>query len=502
MRRTSRRTIALLLAATTGLLLLWLALRVGGPLTRPEGPMESQTVSSNTNQTLTDAESRVLEHVDSDDRIATRLEPQRDGPVDDRENRMAPWRSTGPGELSSDQQLDTQAHLNTNDDGAPEPTHSHRVIDAMFRASAAQDGCIAADGCVLRRIGTERKLPRPLANDPAGFVSNGLVLVVAHAMQVTAFELPQYREIWSKSFPRLLGWPAIAAEKGIVLVPARSGSEVFAVDITSGELKWQRQYFDCRAAGLPNCKYEDHGGICAHCALVGDEMYHVVWQRLYCTSIEQGSVLWHSAGEVLGAQFGSTVWCVDDELVFTATCPDTSSKSTVTEVSALARRDGQITWSHQIAGGAVSAALVHLDGTYVLMESCGLVKLQRDTGVELWRQPVVRHSTSAMSAGEGHVVIAEGNVLRGIDCTTGNVAWTTSMGGSPVVTPWPLYLDGLALVVDGDGSGLFLSQLSGEVILPVGRRVWATGGAQLTDDGVVFISADMQGIWIEHAQMP
>jgi outer membrane protein assembly factor BamB len=173
--------------------------------------------------------------------------------------------------------------------------------------------------------------------------------------------------------------------------------------------------------------------------------------RVVAVSLGNGSTAWETA---VGQSHGSTELqrLIDVDASVVADGDDLFAVAYQGRVARLSRENGQIVWARDLS--SFRGLAVDANAVYVSTAEGDVVRLDRRTGTEQWRQKALeRRQLSAPAVYGGRIVIADlAGSVHWLDAATGDLIARTSVGKQRISSP--LVVAGDLLLVFGDGGEL------------------------------------------------
>jgi outer membrane protein assembly factor BamB len=173
--------------------------------------------------------------------------------------------------------------------------------------------------------------------------------------------------------------------------------------------------------------------------------------RVVAVAVGNGSTAWETA---VGQSHGSTELqrLIDVDASVVADGDDLFAVAYQGRVARLARENGQIVWARDLS--SFRGLAVDANAVYVSTAEGDVVRLDRRTGTEQWRQKSLeRRQLSAPVVYGGRIVVADlAGLVHWIDASNGDLLARFSVGKQRISTP--LVVAGDLLLVFGDGGEL------------------------------------------------
>ena len=268
-------------------------------------------------------------------------------------------------------------------------------------------------------------------------VGGDLVVVGGPKGDVVALEAATGKQRWhTKVASEVLAAPAVGADA--VIVRTVDG-KLRALEARDGSQRWltdqQLPRLTLRGTAPPR--------------IVGDRVLAGFDNgRLLAVSLVGGSTLWDVAvGQARGSSELQRLVDVDSAVAVDG--DDLFVVSYQGRVMRVALETGQIIWAHDLS--SYRGLAISNDAVFVSTSGGELVKLDRSSGAELWKQSaLLRRQLSAPVVFGEHVVVADvEGVLHWLNTSDGHFVARVKTGKS--VSMPPLESGGLLLVDDDDG---------------------------------------------------
>ena len=304
------------------------------------------------------------------------------------------------------------------------------------------------------------------------------VFAAGHNGDVVAFDVRTGRKLWQTDTKLdLTGGPGAGA--GLVVAGASHG-DLVALDANTGARKW-KAHINSEILSAP--------------AISGDKvLLRTVDGRLTAFDISDGKLLWSAeqqvprlslrgvaapavAGDVVACGFdngrvmamqlrnGDTLWdvsvappsgkselerLVDIDSAVKIVDTDIYAVTYQGKVARIDRDTGQVQWSRDMS--SYSGLATDEDGLYVTNTDGAVVKIGRRTGIELWRQEVLKNRRLSPPVVVGKLVAVADlqGYVHFLDAGTGALAARTKSGGDRV-TAAPVSSGNTVVLMDNDG---------------------------------------------------
>jgi len=312
------------------------------------------------------------------------------------------------------------------------------AVDGQRAFAASYKGNVAAYDLATGKQLWERAVHAPRSAGPAA--ADELVVVQSSKGDVIAMSEQDGTPRWRVHINAEL-LSAAAIGDGVVVVravdgklhglSARDGSENWVIDQQVPRLSLRGTSRPILAGELAVCGF-DNG-------------------RVVAVTVGNGGAAWEAS---VGLSHGSTELqrLIDIDAPVVADGDDLFAVAYQGRIARIARDNGQIVWARDLS--SFRGLAVDANGVYVSTAEGDLVRLDRRTGTEQWRQKSLeRRQLSAPSVYHGRVVVADlAGIVHWFDAATGDPLARTSLGKQRISTP-PVVADELLLVF-GDGGEL------------------------------------------------
>jgi outer membrane protein assembly factor BamB len=310
------------------------------------------------------------------------------------------------------------------------------AVDGQVVYAAGHKGDVAAFNLQNGRQLWHRDVHAALSAGPGA--GDGLVVAGSSGGMLIALAAANGAERWRVRLgSELLATPVIG--DGLVLVRAVDG-RLFALDAASGARRWttdqQVPRLSLRGNGRPLISQD--------LAICGFDN-----GRLVAVTLSAGAPAWDIA---VGQAHGSTEIqrLIDLDAPPVLDGDDLFAVGYQGRVARVVRDSGQILWARELSsyrGLAVSA-----DAVYVSTSEGYVVRLDRRSGAEEWRQTALaRRGLSAPAIVDGRIVVGDyAGVLHWLDAADGHFLARAKAGGRISAAPQTL-TDGRVLVFDDRG---------------------------------------------------
>ncbi len=303
--------------------------------------------------------------------------------------------------------------------------------------AASYDGRVIAYELATGRRLWERALRAPLAGGPGA--GAGLVVLGSSKGEVIALSDQDGTPRWRvRVNSEVLSAPAIGRD--IVLVRTVDG-KLHALSSADGSESWsidqQVPRLSLRGTGTPTLV-----GDLAVCGFDNGRVVAVV-DSSGATAWEVTAAVPHGSGEL------QRLADVDAPVI--ADGDDLFAVGYQGRVVRIARESGQVIWGRDLS--SYRGLAVDADAVYVSTADGDVVRLDRRTGVEEWRQhALVRRQLSAPALDQGRVVVADyAGVVHWLDPETGAFLARATVSGKGRISAAPLSAGALLLVFSDAG---------------------------------------------------
>ncbi len=312
------------------------------------------------------------------------------------------------------------------------------AVDGQRAFAASYKGAVAAYDVATGKQLWERAVHAPLSAGPAA--GDELVVVQSSKGDVIALSEQDGAPRWRVRINAEL-LSAAAIGNGLVIVravdgklhglSARDGSENWVVDQQVPRLSLRGTSRPILVADLAVCGF-DNG-------------------RVVAVTIGNGSAAWEAS---VGISHGNTELqrLIDVDAPVLADGDDLFAVAYQGRIARVARDNGQIVWARDLS--SFRGLAVDANAVYVSTAEGDLVRLDRRTGTEQWRQKSLEHrQLSEPSIYHGRVVVADfAGIVHWFDAATGDPLARTSLGKQRISTPLVVADD--LLLAFGDGGEL------------------------------------------------
>jgi outer membrane protein assembly factor BamB len=313
------------------------------------------------------------------------------------------------------------------------------TVDGQRAFAASYKGSVVAYDATTGKQIWQRAVRAPLSAGPAA--AAGLVIVESSKGDVIALSEQDGAPRWRVRInAEILSAAAIGA--GLVVVRGVDG-KLHGLSANDGSENWvvdqQVPRLSLRGTSRPT--------------LVGDfAICGFDNGRVVAVSVGNGSTAWDTT---VGQSHGSTELqrLIDVDAPVIAEGEDLFAVAYQGRVARLSRENGQIVWARDLS--SFRGLTVDANAVYVSTSEGDLVRLDRRTGTEQWRQKSLeRRQLSAPVVYGGRVVVADfAGFVHWFDAATGDPLARISVGKKQRVST-PLVVTGELLLVFGDGGEL------------------------------------------------
>lgn len=301
---------------------------------------------------------------------------------------------------------------------------------------ASYKGSVAAYQIASGKALWQRSLRAPLSAGPAA--GAGLVVVGSSKGDVIALSAQDGAPRWRVRINAEI-LSAAAIGEGLVIVravdgklhglSAKDGSENWVIDQQVPRLSLRGTSRPILVGGVAICGF-DNG-------------------RVVAVAAGNGSTVWEAA---VGQSHGSTELqrLIDIDASVVADGDDLFTVAYQGRVARLSRENGQIVWARDLS--SFRGLAVDANAVYVSTAEGDLVRLDRRSGTEQWRQKSLeRRQLSAPVVYRGRIVVADlAGIVHWFDAATGDPIARISIGKQRVSTP-PVVAGDLLLVFGDNG---------------------------------------------------
>jgi outer membrane protein assembly factor BamB len=310
------------------------------------------------------------------------------------------------------------------------------AVDGERAFAASYKGSITAFNVATGKVLWQRPLKAPLSAGPAA--ADGLLVIGSSKGDVIAWSQEDGAPRWRVRInAEILSAAAIGA--GLVVVRAVDG-KLHGLSAKDGSENWvvdqQVPRLSLRGTSRPL--------VVGDMAICGFDNGRVV-----AVAIGNGSTAWESA---VGQSHGSTELqrLIDVDAPVVADGDDLFAVAYQGRVARMARENGQVVWARDLS--SYRGLAVDDNAVYVATADGDVVRLDRRTGAEQWRQKgLERRQLSAPAVYGGRVVVADlAGVVHWLDAATGDFLARIPVGKQRVSSPL-VVADGLLLVFGDDG---------------------------------------------------
>jgi outer membrane protein assembly factor BamB len=312
------------------------------------------------------------------------------------------------------------------------------AVDGERAFAASYKGTVIAYELASGKVLWQRSLRAPLSAGPAA--ADGLLVMGSSKGDVIAWSQQDGAQRWRVRINSEI-LSAAAIGNGLVVVrgvdgklhglSASNGSENWMVDQQVPRLSLRGTSKPILVGDLAVCGF-DNG-------------------RVAAVTAGNGSTAWETA---VGQSHGSTELqrLIDVDATVVADGEDLFAVAYQGRVARLARENGQIVWARDLS--SFRGLAVDANAVYVSTAEGDVVRLDRRTGAEQWRQKSLeRRQLSAPVVYGGRVVVADlAGMVHWIDAANGDLMARTSVGKQRISSP--LVVAGDLLLVFGDGGEL------------------------------------------------
>jgi outer membrane protein assembly factor BamB len=310
------------------------------------------------------------------------------------------------------------------------------AVDDQRAFAASYKGSVAAFEVASGKELWQRSLRAPLSAGPAA--GDGLVVIGSSKGDVIALAEQDGAPRWRVRInAEILSAPAIG--DGLVIVrgvdgklhglSAKDGGENWVIDQQVPRLSLRGSSRPIVVGDLAICGF-DNG-------------------RVVAVSVGNGSSAWEAA---VGQSHGSTELqrLIDIDASVVADGDDLFAVAYQGRVARLSRDSGQIGWARDLS--SYRGLAVDANAVYVSTAEGDLVRLDRRTGIEQWRQKSLeRRQLSAPVVYRGRIVVGDlAGVVHWFDAATGDPIARVSIGKQRVSTP-PVVAGDLLMVFGDNG---------------------------------------------------
>lgn len=312
------------------------------------------------------------------------------------------------------------------------------AVDGERAFAASYKGQVIAYEVASGKVLWQHPLRAPLSAGPAA--ADGLLVMGSSKGDVIAWSQQDGAPRWRVRINSEI-LSAAAIGNGLVVVravdgklhglSARDGSENWVVDQQVPRLSLRGTSKPILIGDLAVCGF-DNG-------------------RVVAVAAGNGSTAWETA---VGQSHGSTELqrLIDVDATVVADGEDLFAVAYQGRVAKIARENGQIVWARDLS--SFRGLAVDTNAVYVSTAEGDVVRLDRRTGTEQWRQKSLeRRQLSAPVVYGGRVVVADlAGIVHWIDAANGDLIARISVGKQRISTP--LVIAGDLLLVFGDGGEL------------------------------------------------
>jgi len=310
-------------------------------------------------------------------------------------------------------------------------------VDGQRAFAASYKGSVTAFDLNSGKELWARSVRAPLSGGPAA--ADGLVVVGSSKGEVIALKEEDGAPRWRVRInAEILSAPAIGA--GLVIVRGVDG-KLHGLSIKDGSESWvidqQVPRLSLRGTSRPI--------VVGDLAICGFDN-----GRVAAVTVGNGSSAWEAA---VGQSHGSTELqrLIDVDAPVVADGDELFAVAYQGRVARLARDSGQIDWARDLS--SFRGLAVDANAVYVSTAEGDLVRLDRRTGSEQWRQKSLeRRQLSAPAVYRGRVVVADfAGFVHWFDVATGDPIARMSIGKKARVSTAPIVAGDLLLVFGDNG---------------------------------------------------